>query len=152
MDASLTKAELHPYQTFSVEFICSHSQTAIFLDCGLGKTVTTLTALDELLFDNFEIGKILVICPLRVSAVWVEETSKWEHLSDLRLSVAVGTETERKAALQAKADIYIINRENVGWLIEASGIPFDFDTLVVDELSSFKNHQTKRFRSLMKVR
>ena len=152
MDASLTKAELHPYQTFSVEFICSHSQTAIFLDCGLGKTVTTLTALDELLFDNFEIGKILVICPLRVSAVWVEETSKWEHLSDLRLSVAVGTETERKAALQAKADIYIINRENVGWLIEDSGIPFDFDTLVVDELSSFKNHQTKRFRSLMKVR
>jgi SNF2 family DNA or RNA helicase len=152
MDASLTKAELHPYQTFSVEFICSHSQTAIFLDCGLGKTVTTLTALDELLFDNFEIGKILVICPLRVSAVWVEEISKWEHLSNLRLSVAVGTETERKAALQAKADIYIINRENVGWLIEDSGIPFDFDTLVVDELSSFKNHQTKRFRSLMKVR
>ena len=112
----------------------------------------TLTAIADLLFDSFEIGKILVICPLRVSAVWVEEISKWEHLSDLRLSVAVGTETERKAALQAKADIYIINRENVGWLIEDSSIPFDFDTLVVDELSSFKNHQTKRFRSLMKVR
>ena len=113
----------------------------------------TLTAIADLLFDSFEAHRILVIAPLRVARdTWPDELHKWEHLSDLRLSVAVGTETERKAALQAKADIYIINRENVGWLIEASGIPFDFDTLVVDELSSFKNHQTKRFRSLMKVR
>jgi len=115
--------------------------------------VLTLTAIADLLFDSFEAHRILVIAPLRVARdTWPDELHKWEHLSDLRLSVAVGTETERKAALQAKADIYIINRENVGWLIEASGIPFDFDTLVVDELSSFKNHQTKRFRSLMKVR
>ena len=113
----------------------------------------TLTAISDLLFDSFEAHKILIIAPLRVAHdTWPEELSKWEHLSDLRFSVAVGTETERKAALQSKADIYIINRENVGWLIEDSGIPFDFDTLVVDELSSFKNHQTKRFRSLMKVR
>ena len=113
----------------------------------------TLTAIADLLFDSFEAHRILVIAPLRVARdTWPDELHKWEHLSDLRLSVAVGTETERKAALQAKADIYIINRENVGWLIEDSGIPFDFDTLVVDELSSFKNHQTKRFRSLMKVR
>jgi len=120
---------------------------------GLGKTVLTLTAIADLLFDSFEAHRILVIAPLRVARdTWPDELHKWEHLSDLRLSVAVGTETERKAALQAKADIYIINRENVGWLIEDSGIPFDFDTLVVDELSSFKNHQTKRFRSLMKVR
>ena len=113
----------------------------------------TLTAIADLLFDSFEAHRILVIAPLRVARdIWPDELHKWEHLSDLRLSVAVGTETERKAALQAKADIYIINRENVGWLIEDSGIPFDFDTLVVDELSSFKNHQTKRFRSLMKVR
>lgn len=113
----------------------------------------TLTAIADLLFDSFEAHRILVIAPLRVARdTWPDELQKWEHLSDLRLSVAVGTETERKAALQAKADIYIINRENVGWLIEDSGIPFDFDTLVVDELSSFKNHQTKRFRSLMKVR
>ncbi len=113
----------------------------------------TLTAIADLLFDSFEAHRILVIAPLRVARdTWPDELHKWEHLSDLRLSVAVGTETERKAALQAKADIYIINCENVGWLIEDSGIPFDFDTLVVDELSSFKNHQTKRFRSLMKVR
>ena len=113
----------------------------------------TLTAIADLLFDSFEAHRILVIAPLRVARdTWPDELHKWEHLFDLRLSVAVGTETERKAALQAKADIYIINRENVGWLIEDSGIPFDFDTLVVDELSSFKNHQTKRFRSLMKVR
>ena len=113
----------------------------------------TLTAIADLLFDSFEAHRILVIAPLRVARdTWPDELQKWEHLFDLRLSVAVGTETERKAALQAKADIYIINRENVGWLIEDSGIPFDFDTLVVDELSSFKNHQTKRFRSLMKVR
>ena len=113
----------------------------------------TLTAIADLLFDSFEAHRILVIAPLRVARdTWPDELHKWEHLSDLRLSVAVGTEPERKAALQAKADIYIINRENVGWLIEDSGIPFDFDTLVVDELSSFKNHQTKRFRSLMKVR
>jgi SNF2 family DNA or RNA helicase len=115
--------------------------------------VITLTAVNDLLFDSFEVHKVLCIAPLRVARdTWPEEHRKWEHLSDLRLSVAVGTETERKAALQAKADIYIINRENVQWLIEDSGIPFDFDTLVVDELSSFKNHQTKRFRSLMKVR
>ena len=113
----------------------------------------TLTAIADLLFDSFEAHRILVIAPLRVARdTWPDELHKWEHLFDLRLSVAVGTETERKAALQAKADIYIINRENVGWLIDDSGIPFDFDTLVVDELSSFKNHQTKRFRSLMKVR
>ena len=113
----------------------------------------TLTAIADLLFDSFEAHRILVIAPLRVARdTWPDELQKWDHLFDLRLSVAVGTETERKAALQAKADIYIINRENVGWLIEDSGIPFDFDTLVVDELSSFKNHQTKRFRSLMKVR
>lgn len=113
----------------------------------------TLTAIADLLFDSFEAHRILVIAPLRVARdTWPDELHKWEHLSDLRLSVAVGTETERKAALQVKADIYIINHENVGWLIEDSGIPFDFDTLVVDELSSFKNHQTKRFRSLMKVR
>ncbi len=113
----------------------------------------TLTAVKDLLFDSFEAHRILIIAPLRVARdTWPDELRKWEHLFDLRFSVAVGSETERKSALRAKADIYIINRENVQWLIEESGIPFDFDTLVVDELSSFKNHQTKRFRSLMKVR
>ena len=120
---------------------------------GLGKTALTLTAIADLLFDSFEAHRVLVIAPLRVARdTWPDELHKWDHLSGLRFSVAVGTEAERKAALRAKADIYIINRENIQWLIEDSGIPFDFDTLVVDELSSFKNHQTKRFRSLMKVR
>jgi SNF2 family DNA or RNA helicase len=148
----LARNDLHYYQQFSVDFIAKNPISAIFLDCGLGKTVTTLTAIDDLLFDRFMISKILVICPLRVSAVWAAEICKWEHLSMLAYSVAVGTERERKAAFMKQADIYIINRENVHWLIEDSGVPFDFDTLVIDELSSFKNHQTKRFRSLMKVR
>lgn len=152
MDALLTKDNLHNYQRFSVDFICSHHHSAILLDCGLGKTVTTLTALDELLFDWFEIRKILVICPLRVSAVWADEIRKWKHLSMLRYSMSVGTEAERKSALMKSADIFIINRENVKWLVEDSGLPFDYDTVVIDELSSFKNHQTKRFKSLMKVR
>lgn len=105
------------------------------------------------MFDSFEIHKILIIAPLRVARdTWPAEIEKWDHLQGLIYSVAVGTEAERKAALMKKADIYIINRENVKWLVEDSSLPFDFDTVIVDELSSFKNHQAKRFRSLMKVR
>ena len=119
----------------------------------MSKTVITLTALANLLFDSFEANKILVIAPLRVARdTWPGELAKWEHISHLRFSVAVGTEAERKMALWKAADIYIINRENVQWLIEESGVPFDYDTIVIDELSSFKSHQTKRFRSLMKAR
>lgn len=143
----------HSYQRFATAYIEENPVSAIFLDMGLGKTVLTLTALADLLFDSFEAHKVLVIAPLRVARdTWPDELAKWEHLSGLRFSVAVGTEAERKAALQKPADIYIINRENVGWLVEQSGLPFDFDTVVVDELSSFKSHQSKRFRSLMKVR
>ena len=113
----------------------------------------TLTAINDLLFDSFEAHRILVIAPLRVARdTWPEELSKWEHLSNLRFSVAVGTEAERKAALWKQSDIHIINRENVQWLIEDSGIPWQWDMVVVDELSSFKSHQSKRFRSLMKAR
>lgn len=112
-----------------------------------------MTALADLLFDSFEVHKILVIAPLRVASVtWGAEIEKWEHLKILKYSVAVGTEAERVSALNAQADIYIINRENVQWLIEKSGVPFDFDMLVVDELSSFKNYQSKRFKALMKAR
>ena len=119
----------------------------------LGKTVLTLTALNNLLFDSFEIHKILIIAPLRVARdTWPSEIEKWDHLKDLKYSVALGSEKERKAAFMIKADIYIINRENVKWLVEDSSLPFDFDTLIIDELSSFKSHQAKRFRSLMKVR
>jgi len=115
--------------------------------------VITLTALNDLLFDSFEICKVLVIAPLRVARdTWPAEIEKWEHLQSLKYSAAVGTAFERKAALQKQADIYIINRENVQWLIEESGILFDFDMVVIDELSGFKSHQTKRFKSLLKVR
>lgn len=145
--------EPHNYQRYAGDYIKSHSISAIFLDCGMGKTVITLTALNDLLFDSFEIHKVLVISPLRVARdTWPDEVSKWDHLKNLVCSVAVGTETERRSALLKRADIYVINRENVQWLIEESGLPFDYDTVVVDELSSFKNGQAKRFRSLIKVR
>lgn len=143
----------HGYQKYAVGYIESHPIAAVLLDMGLGKTSITLTALADLLFDSFEVHKILITAPLRVAKnTWSAEIEKWDHLRDLKYSVAVGTATERIAALKAEADIYIINRENVQWLIAESGIPFDFDMLVIDELSSFKNHQTKRFKALMKVR
>ena len=124
-----------------------------FLDMGLGKTSITLTAISNLLFDSFEVHRVLVIAPLRVARdTWTAEVDKWDHLQNLICSVAVGTEAERKATLLRPADIYIINRENVQWLVEESGIPFTFDMIVIDELSSFKNHNTKRFKSLLKVR
>lgn len=149
----LKRSDLHYYQSYCVEYIKQNHTAAVLLDCGLGKTSITLTAIADLLFDSFEIHKILVIAPLRVASVtWSAEIEKWEHLKILKYSVAVGTEAERLTALNAQADIYIINRENVQWLIEKSGIHFDFDMLVVDELSSFKNHQSKRFKALMKVR
>ena len=143
----------HSYQRYATEFIKDTPACAIFLDMGLGKTSITLTALNDLLFDSFEVHKVLVIAPLRVArTTWSEEIEKWEHLKMLRYSVAVGTETDRLSALRKPADIYIINRENLGWLVEESGVPFDFDMLVIDELSSFKNYNTKRFKVLMKVR
>lgn len=113
----------------------------------------TLTAINNLLFDSFDVHKILVIGPLRIAKIqWSAEIEKWEHLHLLQYSVAVGSESERLSALKTQADIYIINRENVQWLIEKSGIPFDYDMVVVDELSSFKNYQSKRFKALMKAR
>jgi len=147
------KYEPHEYQQYATEYIETHPIAAVLLDMGLGKTSITLTALNNLLFDSFEIHKVIVIAPLRVARdTWSAEIEKWEHLSILQYSVVVGTEAERLAALRRQADVYIINRENVQWLVETSGIPFDFDMIVVDELSSFKNHQSKRFRALMKVR
>lgn len=143
----------HDYQKYAIRYIEEHPTAAVLLDMGLGKTSITLTALAGLLFDSFEVHKVLVIAPLRVAKVtWGAEIEKWEHLSLLQYAVAVGTEEERLAALQSKADIYIINRENVQWLIEKSGMQFDFDMVVVDELSSFKNWQSKRFKAFMKVR
>ena len=147
------KYEPHDYQVYASEYIKEHETAAVFLECGLGKTSITLTAIHDLMFDRFEIRKVLVIAPIRVAKMsWPDEIEKWDHTSDLRYSVAVGTETERMAALEARADLYLINRENVQWLVEKSGLPFDYDMVVVDELSSFKNWQAKRFKALMKVR
>ena len=143
----------HDYQRYAIRYIETHPIAAILLDMGLGKTVITLTAIQHLLYDRFEIHKVLVIAPLRVAKYnWPEELKKWEHLRDLRYSVVVGNREERIAALRMQADLYIVNRENVQWLVEESSYPFDFDMLVVDELSSFKSYQAKRFRALMKVR
>lgn len=109
--------------------------------------------MNDLLFDSFEVRKVLVIAPLRVSRdTWPSEMGKWDHLRGLTYSVAVGNERERTEAFMRKADVYVVNRENVEWLVERSGLPFDFDMVVIDELSSFKSYQAKRFRSLMKVR
>ncbi|MGE4341499.1 MAG: SNF2-related protein [Bacilli bacterium] len=143
----------HDYQTFTTKFIEENSISAILLDMGLGKTVITLTALDELLFDSFLVSKILIIAPLRVARdTWPNEIAKWDHLCHLVVSVAVGNEEERIRALHAKADIYIINRENVQWLVEKSGVSVRFDMIVIDELSSFKNGRSKRFQNLLKIR
>ena len=143
----------HGYQQYAIDYIETHPIAAVLLDMGLGKTSITLTALADLLFDSFEVHRVLVIAPLRVArTTWSDEIQKWEHLSILKYSVVVGTEAERQEALAAQADIFIINRENVQWLVEKSGVPFDFDMVVVDELSSFKNHQSKRFKALMRVR
>lgn len=143
----------HDYQRYAAEFIIAHPISALLLDMGLGKTSITLTAINDLLFDSFEVHKVLVVAPLRVARdIWSAEIEKWEHLKNLRYSVVVGTAQERISALCAPADIYIINRENIQWLVEESGLPFDFDMAVIDELSSFKNHQSKRFRAFMKSR
>ena len=143
----------HNYQAYATDFILDHPEAAVFLDMGLGKSVITLTALLDLCLDRFEISKVLVIAPLRVARdTWSTEIHKWDHLKPFTYSVVVGTVAERKAALAKKAHIYLINRENVSWLVEDSGFPFDFDMVVIDELSSFKSYQAKRFRSLLKVR
>ena len=143
----------HDYQAYAIDYIKAHPIAAVLLDMGLGKTVISLTAIADLLFDSFEAHRVLVIAPLRVARdTWPAEIEKWEHLQQLTYSVVVGTPKERRAALMAGADITIINRENLQWLIEDSGFPFDYDMVVIDELSSFKNHQAKRFQALMKVR
>ena len=143
----------HKYQTYATNFILEHPISAVFFDMGLGKSVITLTAIFDLCLDSFLVRKVLVIAPLRVALdTWPSEIEKWDHLRGLTYSVAVGNEAQRKAALLQRASVYIINRENVGWLVESSGLPFDYDMVVIDELSSFKSYQAKRFRALLKVR
>lgn len=143
----------HDYQKYTIEYILQHPVAAVILGLGMGKTVCSLTAIEQLIYDSFEISKVMIVAPLRVAKVtWSDEIQKWDHLKHLRYAVAVGSEKERLDALQSDADIYIINRENLQWLIEKSGLPFDYDMVVLDELSSFKNWQSKRFKAFMKVR
>ena len=143
----------HNYQEYATQFIIDHPEAAVFLQMGLGKSVITLTAIRDLVLNLFDVRRVLVIAPLRVARdTWPAELRKWDHLHDLTWSVAVGDEKTRTAALKQDTQIHIINRENVQWLVEDSGIPFDYDMVVIDELSSFKNWQAKRFKSLMKVR
>ena len=142
----------HNYQQYAINFIEKHDISAVLLDMGMGKTAITLMAVEYLMYEQFEIYKVLVVCPLRVTRTWKDEIEKWEQLSGTRYSIVTGTAAQRKKALAADADIYIINRENVPWLIEKSGCPFMFDMVVIDELSSFKNHQTARHKALMRVR
>jgi SNF2 family DNA or RNA helicase len=143
----------HRYQAYATEQIVENESFALFLEMGLGKTAATLTAINELMYDYFTIRKVLVIAPLRVAEdTWLKEKDKWDHTKHLTVSRVLGTATERIAALKAKADIYVINRENVVWLVERLGSNWDFDMLVIDELSSFKSNSAKRFRALRKVR
>lgn len=142
----------YDYQKYAIDFIVDNKVCALLIDMGMGKSSVTLSAIDILIKNN-KVKKVLVIAPIRVAkTTWPDEIRKWDHLRNLTFSVAVGTEKERKDALRRKADIYIINRENVEWLVNKSGFRFDFDMLVIDELSSFKSWSAKRFKSLLKVR
>lgn len=146
------KYKAHEYQEYATKFIEENEESAVFLECGLGKSVITLTAIKNLMARG-EVSRVLVVAPLRVGkTTWPEEIEKWDHLDGLTYAVAIGSVAERLSALKAKAEITIINRENVEWLIDKSGVPFDYDMLVIDELSSFKSFKAKRFKALLKVR
>lgn len=143
----------HNYQEFSINKIVNNKEAGLFLDMGMGKTISTLTAVADLMHDYFDVQRTLVIAPLRVAKhTWTDEIEKWEHISYLKTSQILGTEKQRLAALKKKADIYLINRENVVWLVEHFKGKWPFDMVVIDELSSFKSSKSKRFRALRKVR
>ncbi|MBY4965392.1 DEAD/DEAH box helicase [Streptococcus suis] len=147
------KLTLHNYQVVAKDFIIGHPNAAVILDMGMGKTATTLSAVNELMFDRFEVTKVLVIAPLRVAnTVWSDEIEQWAELRHLRYSKIVGTPKQRKVALQKDADIYIVNRENLPWLVEQCSPYFKWDMVVIDELSSFKSWQSKRFKAFMAMR
>lgn len=147
------KFKPHDYQQLTTDFIITHPEAAIFLGMGLGKTIITLTAVQALLFDSFEVSKALIIAPLRVARdTWPAELQKWDHLKDLRMSVMVGDKKTRTTALRTDADIYVTNRENIPWLVEETWPDWPFDMVIIDELSSFKSHQAQRFKALRKCR
>ena len=146
----------HEYQRYCTEYIKTHPIAALFLDMGLGKTVITLSAIKDLMLETFEVSKVLIIAPLRVARdTWPAEIEKWDHLKGLDISVIVGDVKTRIAAVHHPAMIYIVNRENIRWLVEyyeKNGMRWDFSMVVIDELSSFKNYQSQRFKFLRKVR
>jgi SNF2 family DNA or RNA helicase len=145
------RTDLHNYQERAIKFIKSTERCALFLDMGLGKTVSTLTAISDLQ-DQMEIHKALVIAPLRVAnSVWDHEAKLWKHLRHLKVQVCTGTERERLTALHRDADIYTINRENVPWLVKQYGKKWPFDCVIIDESSSFKNPTSQRFKALRKI-
>ncbi|TGE31312.1 DEAD/DEAH box helicase [Desulfosporosinus sp. Sb-LF] len=143
----------HDYQDYAANQILDKPACGILLDLGMGKTVVTLTAIDELLFDRFEVKKVLVVAPLRVAEdTWSKECEKWDHLKHLQIAKVLGPEKNRIAALKSNVDIYIVNRENVVWLVNHYGKAWPFDMVVIDEFSSFKSPKAKRFKALRKVR
>lgn len=150
----LKESQLHKYQTAAVEHILENRHSGLFLEMGLGKTVSTLTAIKKLIYDFYEVSSVIVVAPKRVAeTVWEEECAVWEHLSDLVCSKVIGNPKQRLKALEKEADIYIISRDNITWLVDEMGkTKPPFDMLVIDELSSFKNHRAKRFRALRKIR
>lgn len=149
----MDKSNLHKYQKVCIEHIVSHPFCGVFLDMGLGKTISTLTAIEELKYDYCEIDTVLIIAPKRVAeTVWEEEAKKWDHTKHLTFSKIIGTERQRLAALKVKADVHIISRDNIAWLCSLYAAKLPYDMLVIDELSSFKAHQTQRFKSLRLAR
>ncbi|HGI1866629.1 TPA: SNF2-related protein [Streptococcus agalactiae] len=147
------KLSLHDYQEVTKDFIIRTPYAAVILDMGMGKTATTLSAINELMFDRYEVSKVLVIAPLRVAnTVWSDEIEQWEELRHLRYVKIVGTPKQRRAALEQDADIYIVNREILPWLVQQCSPYFKWDMVVIDELSSFKSWQSKRFKAFMAMR
>ena len=143
----------HNYQAHTTQFIIDHPESAIFLGMGMGKTISTLTAINDLIRNRFETQKVLVIAPIRVARdTWPEEIHKWDHLAGLTVSPITGTAKQREAAANRRADIYTIGRENIPWLVKHHGNHWPYDMVIIDELSSFKNPQAKRFKALKKVR
>lgn len=143
----------HDYQRHTTQFIIDHPEAAILLGMGMGKTISTLTAIDELINNRFETNRALVIAPVRVARdTWPTEIKKWDHLTGLTVSPIIGTAQQRQAAANRNADIYTIGRENIPWLVKYHGNHWPYDMVIIDELSSFKNPQAKRFKALKKVR
>lgn len=143
----------HDYQRYTIQFIIDHPESAIFLGMGMGKTISTLTAINDLIRNRFETQRVLVIAPIRVARdTWPEEIHKWDHLDGLTVSPITGTAKQREAAANRRADIYTIGRENIPWLVKHHGGRWPYDMVIIDELSSFKNPQAKRFKALKKVR